>query len=135
MKKYLILLLLVLICCAGVARAQQSQETKPAPAPPVQKPLVIPEAQAARIRDAQQQIACLREPNCTAKQITVLELASQNALLDACIELGLSKKQLESLQLRVDEQGQLVLALKLDRQPVEKPGATTSPAQKPPAHK
>jgi hypothetical protein len=92
----------------------------PAQQPKPEAPIRLPEQSAAQLKEVLARQAELE------RQYRELGLLKANLILDAALELGLTKKQLEGLQLSVDAQGQLVLIPKV--QPL--PSAPAVPEQK-----
>jgi hypothetical protein len=90
--KRILLLSIFILACAWPTFAQQEKE-----------PVKLPAAQAEKIKQAEARIA---EHN---REIENLRLLEQNALLDAALELELTKKQLEGLRLSMNDKGELVL--------------------------
>jgi putative protein kinase ArgK-like GTPase of G3E family len=86
----------------------------------------LPEAVSARYRQLQQQIEEVQRN--AQQQVQLLQLMQQNALLEGMLELGLTKKQVESMVLST-EGTDLVLKPKSQTAalPTENPPAKTTP--------
>jgi TolA-binding protein len=86
----------------------------------------LPEAVSARYRQLQQQIEEVQRN--AQQQVQLLQLMQQNALLEGMLELGLTKKQVESMVLST-EGTDLVLKPKPQTAalPTENPPAKTTP--------
>lgn len=95
MKKIVVIFAIVL-ACALTAFSQQ-------PAVQGKAPIKIPVAQAEKIKQAEARIADRQ------REIETLRLLEQNALLEAALELGLTKKELEGLSLALNDKGELVM--------------------------
>lgn len=98
--KRIIILLTIVLACAFSTFAQKRE------------PIKLPAAQAEKIKQAEGRIAEHQS------EIEKLRLVEQNAVLEAALDLGLTKRELEGLRLSVNGKGELVLE---EKPPKEKP--------------